>query len=335
VRVGIDARDAVDPSSGGWGRYVRFLIQALRRVEGIELIQYSDAPAVPELVFEQFVLPRRLARDGVDLVHAPNCFLPLHRPCAGVVSVQDLAFETHPGDFSPATGWKYRHFTPRSVESAERVIVPSEATRAALVEHYEADEARIRVVPYASALEPMPEDGTPSPPKGGFILVVGEIREKKNVGRLLRAHALARERGLAQRLVLAGRGAIDAGENVEVLGWVDDARLDRLYREADFLVYPSLCEGFGLAAVEAMERGCPVCLARGSSLPEVGGEAGVYFDPESVDDMAAAILKLGTDEELRASMARAGRERAARFTWDRSAELTAAVYAEAIRAGSE
>jgi glycosyltransferase involved in cell wall biosynthesis len=328
--VGIDARDAADPGSGGWGRYVRFLIGALRRIDGLDLVLYEDAPRVPELIFEQIVLPRRLARDGIEVVHAPNCFLPLQRRCAGVVSVQDLAFEDFPGDFAPATGWKYRYFTPRSVRSAERVIVPSEATRGALVDRYGAEEAKIRVVPYASALDPATGDGGAH--KGGFILAVGEIRQKKNVERLVRAHALARGRGLSQRLVIAGRGKISAGEDVEVLGWVNDAELDRLYRDADFFIYPSLCEGFGLAAIEAMERGCPVCLARGSSLPEVGGEAAVYFDPQSVEEMAEAILSLGTDDGLRVSLSEAGRRRAAEFSWERTAALTAAVYQEALEA---
>lgn len=344
MKAGIDARDAAHSGSGGWGRYARFLIEALRKIEGLELVEYADAPRVPELVFEQFVLPRRLARDEVEVVHAPNCFLPLSRPCSGVVSVHDLAFETHPRDFAPATSWKYRHFTPRSVASAERVIVPSHATGAALIERYDADEEKIRVIPYASAL-PLTEEQIPfrlaakrgprgsEAGDGGFVLAVSEIRAKKNVERLVRAHALARQRGLPQRLVIAGRGRIKVGDAVELLGWVDEAELDRLYRSADFFIYPSLNEGFGLAAVEAMERGCPVCLASGSSLPEVGGDAAHYFDPESVEDMAEALLRLGTDEGLRASLAEAGLERASRFSWGRTAELTLAVYEEARQAG--
>lgn len=326
--MGIDARDAADPETGGWGRYARCLIDALRGVEGIELVLYERGSGGPELWFEQVTLPRRLRGDRVEVVHSPNCFLPLRRPCAGVVTVHDLAFEAHRDDFTPATGWKYRTFTRRAVASAERVIVPSRATRQDLIERYGADESKIRVIPEASTL-PLRSERAPAQ-LGSFVLTVGDIRAKKNIERLVEAHALARGRGLEQRLVVAGRGRLDAGPDVEVLGWVGEERLDRLYREAAFLVYPSLYEGFGLAALEAMERGCPVALAQGTSLPEVGGEAALYFDPASLEDMANALLRLGRDAELRARLAEAGRRRAAEFSWARAAGATAAVYREAV-----
>lgn len=341
MRVAIDARDAAAPQTGGWGRYARCLIEALRGVEGLELILYERAPRLPELVFEQLILPRRLRRDRPDAVHSPNCFLPLNRPCAGVVTVHDLAFEAYPGDFAPRTGWKYRTFARRAVASAERVIVPSEATRADLVERYGAEESKIRVIPEASTLPPpaaggggreAPPTAPGEAPADPYVLCVGDLRAKKNAERLVAAHALARERGLRQRLVIAGRGSLPAAEGVELLGFVSEGRLDRLYRGADLLVYPSLYEGFGLAALEAMERGCPVALARATSLPEVGGEAAIYFDPQSVEEIAVALLRLGGDPELRRRLAAAGRERAATFSWARAAAATAEVYREAAEA---
>jgi len=172
--------------------------------------------------------------------------------------------------------------------------------------------------------------GSAEPPAGAYALAVGDLRAKKNTARLLEAFELARGRGLAQRLIVAGRGDPPLRpEGAEFPGFVGAEELDALYRGADFLVYPSLYEGFGLAALEAMERGCPVALSRATSLPEVGGEAALYFDPQSAGAIAEAMLGLGADEALRARLSEAGRARAAQFSWERAAVETAAIYREA------
>lgn len=126
--VVIDARDAFHPRPRGWARYTKELVGALsRRDDGIEYDLVQRGGPGPEILFEQAVLPRRLRE--ADLVHSPNCFLPLRRPCPGVVTIHDLAFEDHPDDFSRRTGWKYRALTPRAARSAERVICVSAFTR--------------------------------------------------------------------------------------------------------------------------------------------------------------------------------------------------------------
>jgi len=123
--VVIDARDAFYPELRGWGRYVRELVGALPDHPGLEYRVISEGGRGPEVLFEQVGLPLRLRRDGADLVHAPNCFLPLVRPCMGVVTIHDLAFEVFPDDFSKRTGWKYRTFARRAARSAQRVTGPT------------------------------------------------------------------------------------------------------------------------------------------------------------------------------------------------------------------
>src|SRR4051794_10914446 len=122
--VTIDARDGFAANLRGWGRYTRSLVDGLFDLQNpsFYLQVLSGGGRLPEVAFEQVGLPHALRRSGAALVHSPNCFLPLRRPCPGVVTVHDLAFEAYPEDFSARTGAKYRFFTPRAVRSAERVI---------------------------------------------------------------------------------------------------------------------------------------------------------------------------------------------------------------------
>ena len=324
ARVVFDARDAVAPEPRGWGRYARDLLAALQRRDDVELLPVTAGWPGPELGWEQVVLPRILRRQDAALVHAPNCFLPLQRPCPGVVTVHDLAWEEHPEDFAWTTGWKYRTFVPRAVRSAERVICVSEFTRDDVVRRYGVDEAKIRVIGEAPSLA----IGDAEPPPGPYILAVGDLRKKKNFGRLVEAFGLLRGEGLPHRLVIAGR---DAGEGellrapgVELPGYVPDERLDALMRGADMLVHPSLYEGFGLVIVEAMARGTRVAAARATALPETGGDAALYFDALDVKDIADTIRRALADDEL----GERGRARASGLSWDDAAAKTAAVYAE-------
>ena len=332
--VAIDARDARGAQLRGWGRYTLELVRALRRRHEFELLELDEGGPGPELLWEQVLLPQTLRRRHADLIHAPNCFLPLSRPCPGVVTVHDLAFEDYPEDFARLTGWKYRTFTPRCARSAERVICVSEYTRRDLCERYAVDPARTRTIHSAPCL-PI---GDAAPPPGPYLLAVGDLRRKKNLVRLVRAFGRMHAEGLPHRLVLAGLDAGEApairaaaaGAPVELTGYVDDSRLDALMRGADLLVYPSVYEGFGLVIVEAMARGCPVAAADATALPEAAAGAAALFDPLDEEDMAAAIRGVVDDDDRRADLVARGRARVAELSWDRTAELTAAVYRELL-----
>ncbi|HVS29206.1 MAG TPA: glycosyltransferase family 1 protein [Solirubrobacteraceae bacterium] len=335
--VAFDARDACAPRLRGWGRYARELLRALRARAAADALSYrafEHGGRGPELWWEQVTLPRALRRERAQLVHSPNCFLPLRRPCPGVVSVLDLAFELFGDDFSAPTRLKYRTLTPRAARSAERVIAISQFTRADLIERYGVEPSKIRVVPLAPAL-PL---GSAESPDGAYVLAVGDLRRKKNLGRLVQAYAELRAEGLGHRLVLAGADAGEgpalrraaAGAPVELLGYVGDERLDALIRGADLLVHPSLYEGFGLVLVEAMARGCPVAASRATALPETAGDAAAYFDPLDVADIARAIRSVLEDPARRSELVRLGRARAAELSWERTAAATAAVYQELL-----
>ena len=331
LRAVVDARDASHPQLRGWGWYVKALVTALERQPELELVTIDHGWPGPEALFEAVGLARR-AR-GADVIHAPNCFLPLRRPCPGVVTIHDLAFEEHPDDFARTTGAKYRRWTPRAARSAERVIVPSSFTRDDVASRYGVDPEKIRVIPEAPVL-PI---GASEPPRGPYILAVGDLRKKKNFTTLARAYAQLRAGGLQHRLVIAG---VDAGEGaairaaagdapLELPGYVTDEQLDALIRGADVVVHPSLYEGFGLILVEAMARGVPLVVADATALPETAGGAALLFDPRDPAALADAIIRaIGHPDALIG----AGRARASALSWDRTAAATLGVYREAAAA---
>jgi glycosyltransferase involved in cell wall biosynthesis len=315
-----DASDARAAPLRGWGRYARELLAHLP--PGL-VREYEGGGRLPEVLWEQVAFPARARRDGAALLHAPNCFLPLRRHCPGVVTVHDLAWEAHPGDFAPRTRAKYAWITPRAVRSAERVICVSRFTADDIMRRYGVGGGKLRVIPNAPSL---PITATSVPGGGPYLLAVGDLRAKKNLGRLIAAHARL---GTGHRLVLAGLGAperpLPAG--VEAPGFLADDELDALMRGADVLVHPSLYEGFGLVVAEAMARGVPVACADATALPETAGGAAVLFDPHSADAILAGIREaLRRGEELRA----AGLHRARAWSWVTSAAATLAVYEELL-----
>jgi glycosyltransferase involved in cell wall biosynthesis len=294
----------------------------------------------PQVLAEQLTLPYVSWRTRARVVHAPNCFLPLVRRGAGVVTIHDLAFEAYPDDFSSRTGTKYRWITPRAAHSAQLVIVPSQATADDVARRYGVDAGKLRVIPNAPSL---PVGDAPLPAwmadGGPYLLAVGDLRAKKNLARVVAAWSALRADGLVgHRLVLAGHGDVAAlglpagaplPKGLHVTGFLADGELDAVMRGAALVVHASLYEGFGLVVAEAMVRGTPVAIADATSLPEVAGGAAERFDPEDVDDLAAAILRAlapARAAELRAL----GLARAQAFSWQASADATADVYRELL-----
>ncbi len=334
AKVTIDASDAHGVSPRGWGRYVVELLRAFRggAAGELEIVPQAGWGRLPEVAWEQVGLPLR-AR-GSAVVHAPNCFLPLRRPCPGVVTIHDLAFETHPADFAPRTRLKYLRLAPLAARSAERVICVSQHTARDVIERYGVADERVRVIGLAPSLA----RGTAATPPGPYLLGVGDLRAKKDYATLVAAWRRLRAAGLPHRLVLAGADAGEGrqlreaadGQPLELCGYVSDGELDALMRGADLFVHPSRHEGFGLVLLEAMARDTPVVAARASALPETAGEAAAYFEPGAERDLADVIGSLLGDADRRAALVARGRERVAACSWRATARATADVYRELL-----
>ena len=271
---------------------------------------------------------------------APRLALP------AVVTVHDLSFTRRPELFRLATACCSAGSCPARVRRARRVIAVSEFTRGDLIDRYGLDPERVVAIPngVSARFRPDPEAAAEARARSGSSGRSCSSSARCSRARTRRAargvRAAARPRDL--ELVLAGgdRGgladvrerirALGLGDRVRLLGHVAEAELPGLYAAAELLAFPSLYEGFGLPALEAMACGTPVCASSTTGLGEAVGEAGLTFDPRSAEEIAECIARLLEDDQLRATLRAAGLERAARFTWRRSAEATAAVYREAI-----
>jgi glycosyltransferase involved in cell wall biosynthesis len=296
-----------------------------------------------------------VARDRPDVLFVPAHVLPVVLTVPGVVTVHDLGHRAYP---EAHTFWQRLYLewsTRRHVSRATRLIADSHATRNDLVTHYGADPDRISVVYLGvdPALRPasaaamaalrtklgLADDVT-------YLLHVGTVQPRKNLGRLVEAVARLAAAGRDVSLLLAGRqgwgaedplalaGRLGIADRVRRIGYVPVADLPALYTAALAAVVPSLYEGFGLTALEAMACGCAVAVSDTSSLPEVVGQAGLYFDPGDVGSMASALGCLIDDPALRLRLRDAGQLQASSFTWQRCVAETQGVLGQAAEAGA-
>jgi glycosyltransferase involved in cell wall biosynthesis len=221
----------------------------------------------------------------------------------------------------------FRHLGRRAL----RVLTVSEFSRSRLAARLGVPAQRIAVLPNgADHLESLAEDPGLAARAGlagqPFLMAVGSASPSKNLPRLVKAFARSGLSGRVLLVVIGGTNAevfasedLPTVEGVRYLGPIDDAGLKALYGQALALVQPSLYEGFGLPPLEAMACGCAVAAAKAAALPEVCGDAAIYFDPLSEQDIADAMQRLAEDESLRSSLRCAGRARAARFSWHAAA----------------
>jgi glycosyltransferase involved in cell wall biosynthesis len=289
---------------------------------------------------------------GAELFHATEHLLLPLRSISTVLTVHDLIFRHLPEHHKPLNRWYLNLTLPLFCRRADRIIAVSRHTKRDLVSAYGIAGKKITVVYEAAA-----PGFCPQPPGAvdavraryglpeRYLLFVGTIEPRKNLTRLLAAFEAVYGDGLVDGLVVAGRRGwlygdffarleeSPAREAVVLPGYVADAHLPAIYAGAQALVLPSVYEGFGLPALEAMACGTPVVASNASSIPEVGGNAALYFDPLDVRAAIDALRRLLRDGDLRDEMRARGLTQAARFSWRRAAAETQAVY-DAVMEGA-
>lgn len=364
MRFSVDAH-AIGRHLTGNEVYVRSLLSAFEAVDReSEFIAYLSEPEaaaeVPRRFAKRWVSRNpflrlglqfawQLWRDRPSLLHVQYT-APVGCPVPVVVSVHDVSFLEHPEYFTPARSLQLRLTVRRTVESAATVITGSDFSRKAIARAYGLDPARIAVVPNAasSRFRPLPREAARAAAQkhfripGPFILTVGDLQPRKNQLGLIRAfeEMLAARPELPHHLVLAGKESFNGaavqravdrsrfGERIHLTGFVTDDLLLHLYNACEFFVFPSFYEGFGLPVLEAMACGRAVACSNSSAVHEVADAAALLFDPKSTEEIARAMTDLAVDGELRSRMERLGLQRAARFSWKRTAERTLDIYNE-------
>ena len=365
MRIGIDAR-LVAYQRGGISIYIHRLVEALSEIapeqEEFTLLQSrrDSRPLIvkpafqthtlftpPHHLWEQWTLPLELMGQPLDVLHSPDFIPPFRRRCPAVITVHDLSFQLFP-ETKTAESLRYYNQIDRAVREAQGIIAVSETTRRDMERMLGVSPERVDVVYhgvdrfYREVKNPQAlrefcqAKGLPET----FLLAVGTLEPRKNLSCLFQALSCAGNRlpRDQHKLVVAGApgwryeeterlfASLGLEEQTIFFGPATEEELVLLYNSAWALVFPSLYEGFGLPPLEAMACGTPVIASSAPALPEVLGDAALYFDPHDPEELAGHLVRLAQDTPLRDRLRQAGLERARSFRWQDTAQRTLEVY---------
>ena len=290
---------------------------------------------------------RLLKKQDFDLVHPTYYnpyFLKYLKKKSCVITVHDMIHEIFPDIFptgDPISSWK-----KQVLENANEIISVSESTKSDIIRFFHIDPDRIHVIYHGNPFEEKTlaeeyRDPSVHPSTGkSFILFVGNRSGYKNFEFFISAAAEILHKDTELQVCCAGGGPftpheIEILKKLQILKRVyyiqpDDRLMKKLYANARAFVFPSLYEGFGLPVLEAFSCGCPVMLSNTSSLPEIGGDAAVYFDPSDPDSFTSTLEHLLTDDTLRLQLISRGHERLKQFSWEKTAKATRNVYEKLV-----
>ncbi len=363
LRIGVDLRPFYEPLTGvGW--YLYYLLHELAQSDDVELYLFGDAritddgprlhadipPNAKLCTFDLRGLPPTkisrpltagayvawIALADCDVLFGANFFLPrLHAAVAKrrVITIHDLTYKRFPELVQKETLENLERQMMREIAMADAIVCVSESTRRELLRYYDVDPSRAVAIHSGLGKPAASEPFEGLPPR--YILFVSTIEPRKDLRTLLDAYERLRDSGAYEgSLVIVGKVGWKAkeivprlrGRGIVHLDYIRASQLATIYERAEVLVFPSIYEGFGFPLLEAMARGVPSIAARSSSLPEIGGDAALYFEPRDVDGLVAQLTRVLGDATLRAELAQRGRERAAEFRWERAARETLEVF---------
>ena len=364
MRFAVDAH-AIGRHLTGNEVYVRSLLRGFADIDReSDFYAYVSEPSAHQWIPERFQirhvsanpyvrlgwdLARRLRSDKPDLLHVQYT-APLFSSVPTVVTVHDVSFIEHPEYFTATRRPQLRLTVARSVHSAVKIITVSEFSRDAILRAYDIPAGKVHAIPNAANPDFRPigrERAQKNVHKrlgfdAPFVFSVGDLQPRKNQIGLIAAFSrlLHQNPNLKHHLVLTGKETwftpkvheaartSGFGDRIHFTGWVADKELLELYNACECFAFPSFYEGFGLPILEAMACGRAVICSNTSAMPEVADGAGLLFNPHEIEDITRALRDVLIDSELRTRMERLGLQRAAGFTWQRSARATLDVYRE-------
>lgn len=309
--------------------------------------QWKYTVVKPKKLWTQIGLPIHLyiERDKPDVFFSPTHYAPRFCPVPSVISIMDMSFEYFPELFASKDLHQLQNWTRYSAKNAAKILTISEASKNDIIKFYGTPKDRIIVthlgvrqdlgdITESTTMESINDKYKISHP---YILFVGTLQPRKNLERLIEAFSKLRtanselstyelviigKKGWLYEPILAAPEKFGVTDSVKFLDFVPDEDIPAFYKNASCFVLPSLYEGFGLPVLEAMRYNCPVITSNISSLPEAGGDAAVYCNPEDVDDIAQQITRVISDEQLRKSMVEKGKAQIKKFSWEDTAKQT-------------
>jgi glycosyltransferase involved in cell wall biosynthesis len=354
VRVGLNVLYLIPGEVGGTEVYARELINSLAEIAGtsIELVVFLNREAkdwpLPHTVkrvvcpvsarnrwqryfYEQAALPIKAAREKVAVLHSLGYVAPLFARMPSIVTVHDLVF-TYAG-MSVIRRLALRVFVNASMRTADCVVTDSNSSREQIVSHTGRSEREVVVVHLGGDHRDVPARLPHGAKERPYFLAFSSRSRSKNISFLLRAFRAASVGGrFNHELVIVGflrpEDALSAAttQGVRTTGQISDADLTAWLAAADYLVVPSTYEGFGLPVAEALCLGVPSLISNRGSLPEVGGEAAISFDPTNESELAHLLAKVAADRPLRDDMAGRAKARARLFSWEYTAGRMLEIY---------
>jgi len=314
----------------------------------IYTVPFSSENHVMGDPWEFILLPRLLRNNAIDIFHGPAFMAPpFHRGFQSVATIHDLVAFHHPHTIPMKYAFYMRFLIKLMVSRAGGVITDSEFIRNEIIKMFHVDEKKVFAIPIAASemFKPVEDKSRIEKLKElyginkRYFLHVGNIEPRKNLINLFRACDRIWERlGPDFQLVVVGKkgwlykeifdtlSGTKCAHDVVFTGYVYEEDIPALYSGADFFIFPSIYEGFGLPILEAMRCGTPVITSNVSSMPEVAGDAALYVDPRKTEDIAEKILELAYNKTLREKMREKGFQQAAKFSWEKTARKILNVY---------
>jgi glycosyltransferase involved in cell wall biosynthesis len=361
MTIGIEAQRANNTVKTGAEHYVKELIIHLAKIDSdnqyvlylqtqpqdwfLQLPKNFHLKVLPFPIFwTQLRLSWEMLWHAPDVLFVPASTLPLVHP-RSVYTEHDVAWIYYPEIFTKSMLWFHRIFSWLARSSAIKIISISESTKKDLVEYYKINPQKIIVVPHGYTptqdIHTKLSEVVAAQLPDKYILFLSTLQPRKNLELLVDAFSELKTEhpDLPHKLVVVGkpgwkfqsilRKLDDNKDIVTYLGHISDNDRWPVYKGADLFVHPSLYEGFGMWILEAFECNVPVAVSNNSSLPEVGGDAALYFDPTNKQEIKNIILKVLSNEQLRQNMIAKGRQQLANFSWEKCAQQTLAVLESA------
>lgn len=358
MRIGIDIK-CLRTNNSGIGRYTRNLMNALQKVDSSnEYVLFSPSPVdyqitnpkwravvvsskLPGILWQQLVLPKALKREKIDVVWGPEQTIPVcglghcsnHAKISSVLTIHDFVYKRFPETMQKSVLWITRIFGSKSIKSASAIVPVSEFTKSELF-HFYPDLNKDKVDVVSCAVNSAAAGIAPSRKKQ--LLFVGSLEPRKNLPNLIHALEILQKKGVVVPLILTGPkgwknktfkdliASTNVAENICHKGYVSDEELRTLYKESSAVVFPSVYEGFGLPALEALSFGTPVLTSKGTVMASALGDCGLYFDAADPQSMAQVIEKFwNAGYEVPES---SRRTLLARYTWENSASKLIEVF---------